>query len=353
MVNMSAITGIFYRNGSKVSYNQIKRMNDLLHHRGPDGSKIYFEDSVGFGHQMLKTTLESINEILPFEEDNLIITADARIDNRKELSEKLSIEDKVENSDSYFVLKSYQKWGENCPDKLLGDFTFVIWDKEKQIIFCARDHMGVKPFYYYLSDDVFFFSTEIKSILINQEVPRELNELKIAYHLIPLTTDRKSTFYKYVHILPAAHRFIISSEDYSVSNYWQLDCNLNFSADSEEEYYKRFREIFEESIRCRMRSNYKIGFELSGGLDSSSVICMAKKILNNENIKIESFSNVFKKFKEVDESYYINKVINSDGFNPHYINSDNISPLKDIENIFEFIRRATYFPQCIINLGII
>ncbi len=91
---MSAITGIFYRNDRIVDSKSIKNMNDNLSHRGPDGSKIWCEGSVALGHQMLHTTPESLHETLPFEEDGLIITADARIDNRKELSEKLNIEDK-------------------------------------------------------------------------------------------------------------------------------------------------------------------------------------------------------------------------------------------------------------------
>lgn len=106
---MSAITGIFYRDGRKVQPYQIKKMNDRLSHRGPDGSKVWCEGSVGLGHQMLFTTPESLHEELPFEEDRLVITADARIDNRKELSDKLGIEDKEEVSDSYFILKTYQK----------------------------------------------------------------------------------------------------------------------------------------------------------------------------------------------------------------------------------------------------
>ena len=113
---MSAITGIFYRNDSSAEYDQIKKMNDQLSHRGPDGSKVWYKGSVALGHQMLHTTPESIHETLPFEEDGLVITADARIDNRKELSEKLDIEDDEKVSDSYFILKAYQKWGENCPE---------------------------------------------------------------------------------------------------------------------------------------------------------------------------------------------------------------------------------------------
>ena len=95
---MSAITGIFYRDGQSVEYNRIKEMNDRLSHRGLDGSKVYCEGSVALGHQMLHTTPESLLETLPFEENGLVITADARIDNRKQLSKKLDINDNEEVS---------------------------------------------------------------------------------------------------------------------------------------------------------------------------------------------------------------------------------------------------------------
>jgi len=108
---MSAITGIFYRDGRKVDPELIKKMNDRLSHRGPDGSAVWCDGPVALGHQMLWTTPESLHEKLPFEdeESGLVITADARIDNRKELSEELDIEDKKNVSDSYFILKAYEK----------------------------------------------------------------------------------------------------------------------------------------------------------------------------------------------------------------------------------------------------
>ena len=118
---MSAITGIFYRDGRTVDSKLIKKMNDKLSHRGKDGSNIWCEGPIAFGHQMLFTTQESLQEKLPFHDKKarLVITADARIDNRKELSEELEIEDKENVSDSYFILKSYEKWGEKCPEHLL------------------------------------------------------------------------------------------------------------------------------------------------------------------------------------------------------------------------------------------
>ena len=168
---MSAITGIFYRNNHSVKFDQIKKMNDSLSHRGPDGSKVLNYESIALGHQMLYTTKESLKETLPFKDKSgLIITADARIDNREELADQLKIDNSPENSDSQFILEAYKKWGDKCPEKLLGDFAFAIWDIGEQKLFCARDHMGIKSFYYYLTDEHLFFATEIRHFLPTQKL---------------------------------------------------------------------------------------------------------------------------------------------------------------------------------------
>ncbi|PKL72843.1 MAG: asparagine synthase (glutamine-hydrolyzing) [Methanobacteriales archaeon HGW-Methanobacteriales-2] len=335
---MSGITGIFRRDGKDVDPADIKKMNDKIAHRGPDGSRVWCEGPVAFGHQMLHTTQESLHEILPFEdeESGLVITADARIDNRKDLAPQLSIEDNEYVSDSYFILKAYEKWGEKCPEELLGDFAFAIWDKNKEQLFCARDHMGVKPFYYYLNDAIFVFGTEIKAILSVFDVPYELNELKIAYYLMKVFTDKKFTFYKNIFSLTSAHSLTITKNDDFIRKYWEIDPNYNILMDSDEDYIHTFRDIFTEAVRCRLRSSFPLGFDLSGGLDSSSVVCMANHILDKTSSDphyINTFSMIFNDFPQVDERYYIEKVTTNPEIVPHMILSDNISPLKNIETI--------------------
>ena len=337
---MSSITGIFYKNGHYVDLKLIKEMNKRLSHRGPDGSNVWVDRSVAFGHQMLHTTPESIHETLPFqdEEAGLIITADARIDNRKELSKELKIEDKETIPDSYFILKSYQEWGEKCPKKLLGDFAFTIWDQNNEKLFSARDYIGIKPFYYYLSNEIFIFSTEIKALFTLKEVPYKLNEEKIATYLMDLEND-KSTFYKDIFSLKPAHSITIDYDNSKIKRYWKLDSNSEIIMESDEDYAEAFREIFAEAVNCRLRSAFPLGFELSGGLDSSSVVCMAKQIFENNNHpkkEIKTFSTIYDEFTECDERYYIKQVLNTGGFKPYFILGDNISPLEQIENILYY-----------------
>lgn len=263
---MSAITGIFFRKGKSVDSQLMKKMNDKLSHRGVDGSHIWVEGSVGLGHQMLHTTPESLHEKLPFIEEDLVITADARIDNREELAKKLGIDDVETVSDSYFILKAYGRWGEDCPDKLLGDFAFAIWDRKKEVLFCARDHMGVKPFYYYVDEEMFVFGTEIKALFEVEGVPYKLNKEKLALYLMKnYCLNPEFTFYKNIKSLPSANSLTIKKNTKKNERYWKLNPNLKIKMASEEYYLKAFRNIFSEAVRCRLRTNFSLGADLSGG----------------------------------------------------------------------------------------
>lgn len=346
---MSAITGIFRRDGKDVDPALIKKMNDKLGHRGPDGSKTWCEGPVAFGHQMLHTTPESLQETLPFkdEESGLVITADARIDNRKDLAPKLGIEDNEYVSDSYFILKAYEKWGEKCPDELLGDFAFAIWDGKN--LFCSKDHMGVKQLYYFSDDDIFLFSTEIKALFEIEEVIYELNERKLALYLLKDTCDNELTFYKNIKNLPAAHFLKIDKNDIKKYRYWKLDPNSQIVMASEEEYARAFLQIFEEAIQCRLRSAFPLGFDLSGGLDSSSIVCTVKTRLNQKTSSLDnninSFSRIFDETPESDEQYYINKVISIGGIKPCFISGDDVGLLENIGDILWQQDQPFYTPH--------
>ena len=332
---MSAITGIFFRDGRNADKNLMKEMNASLSHRGPDGSNIWANGPVCFGHQMLWTTPESLYETLPFEdeESGLVITADARIDNRDELSKELGIANKTEIPDSYFILKSYEKWGEECPKKLIGDFAFAIWDKEKEILFCARDHIGVKPFYYYLSDEIFVFAPEIKALNCIEEIQFNVNEIKIANYLVSNLEDQELTFFEDIYRLPAAHQLIIKNERIELVKYWPININKEKTLDSDEEYAQKFFKIFHEAVNCRLRCAFPIGSFLSGGLDSSSIVCTARRILSKNNSNLKTFSLIFDSLPKCDERYFINAVLNEGNLDPFLINGDQIPPLLDIERV--------------------
>ena len=156
---MSGICGIVRFDGKPAENIKIQKMLDVMHNCGNDAEKIWVAGSIGFGHKMLWTTPESFHEKQPLVSDdgNLILTADARIDNREEIFELLDVGEKKNDvvTDANLILRSYLKWGEECPKYLIGDYAFAIWDTESNKLYCARDTMGIKQFYYYMNEACF------------------------------------------------------------------------------------------------------------------------------------------------------------------------------------------------------
>lgn len=340
---MSGIVGVYYSDGRPTDRTNLEEMVEILAHRGPDGADVWCRNSVGLGHRMLWTTPESLEEKLPLanQTGDLVITADARIDNRGELITALAFTDRSpqEIADSQLILDAYKKWGERCPEHLLGDFAFAIWDGRKQTLFCARDHFGVKPLYYYLSDRIFAFASEIKALLCLPEVPRRLNEVRVADHLARIFEDKVITFYRDILRLPAAHSITVGRGETQIRSYWSLDPSHEVQLPSDEEYAEAFREILTEAVRCRLRSAFPVGSTLSGGLDSSSIACTARKLLAAEGDRhLHTFSAIFPGLPEedlpkIDERHYINAVLAIGGFEPHYVQADRLSPLADLDRV--------------------
>lgn len=343
---MSAILGIYYQD-RRLEPQSLAKMLDILAHRGEDGVNIWCQDSIGLGHRLLWTTPESLLEKQPLvnRNGNLVLTADARIDNREELISSLGLTnisaEKI--TDSQLILAAYEKWGQECPHKLLGDFAFAIWDEREQNLFCARDHFGVKPFYYYASDSIFVFASEIKAILCLPEVPQAINEIRIGDYLIGNFEDLAITSYKNVFRLPPAHKMVVSSARINIESYWSLDPSKETRFDSDEEYAAKFLEIFTEAVKCRLRSCSNVGSMLSGGLDSSSISCVARKLLP-EDRQLQTFSAIFDRVSECDERQYINTVINEGNYQPHYMHGDRRTALTDIDEIFWHEDEAFFAP---------
>ena len=163
---MSAIFGIIDFDGRPVEAAWLKSMQTDLSHRGPDRQGLYQESSMFLGHMLLQITPESVYDTSPYEEGGFVITADARLDERAAIMDRLDIPraEREYSTDSLLLLRSFLRFGKDFVRDIYGDFTIVIWDKEKKELFCARDQMGVKPFLYYFKDNRFVFSTELKSI---------------------------------------------------------------------------------------------------------------------------------------------------------------------------------------------
>ena len=329
---MSGIAGIYHLDGQPVCQQVLAGMVGMLAHRGPDRSGIWNNAAVGFGHCLLNMLSPSAYEKMPLvsRDTSYVLTADARIDNRKELIGRLGIpfSTSASVSDHLLILSAYEKWGESCLDQLVGDFSFAIWDAKAHRVFCARDHVGVKPFYYTVQGSRFAFASELKALLTLPGMHRQLNEEKVGDFLAGVFEDTSNTYYKGFYRLPAGHYMTIQPEGVEVKAYWQLDPSKEISLGSDEEYAMAFREHFEEAVACRLQSDYPVGSLLSGGLDSSSITCMAREVrARDRGEPINTYSVVFDTVSECDERPFIQKVLSQEGYNSHFVVGDTLDPM--------------------------
>ena len=260
---MSGIVGIYNIEGDLLESSGIRGMLNGIAHRGPDGEGVWNAGSVALGHQMLRTTPESLNEKLPLREEagDLTVTADARIDNRNELISTLHINGRPDRSvaDSEIILAAYKKWGEHCPEKLLGDFAFAIWDGARRSLFCARDPIGIKPFYYAFDGKTFRFASEPRGILGDKAVSKEPNLQMILRFLLNRFDGHEQTLYKNIYRLPSSYSMTVEKGGTRKCQYWDIDPEKKIRYRINEEYAEHFLSLFNDSVKACLRSYGQVG----------------------------------------------------------------------------------------------
>ncbi len=343
---MSGICGIVRFDGQTVKKEEVQNILDAMQNCGNDTEGIWIDGNVGFGHKMLWATPESLHEKQPLisKDANMVLTADARIDNREELFEKLDINgsDFDVITDIDLILLSYQKWGEDCPKYLIGDFAFIIHDIKNKKFVCIRDHMGIKPFYYYLSKDKFIFASDIEPIFANFEIEKIPNIEGINNILSSSSLEYTETLFRNISRLPLAHIMVIDNKSIASKRYWFPE-NININNElTLEEAGLKFYELLKKAVSSRLRSAYPIGCELSGGLDSSSITTIATEIKGNDNIK--SFSLRYGEMS-CDEGKYIEAVINQLGIEAHFVYAD----LLDYKNKYSIEHQYQLRPEWFVH----
>jgi asparagine synthase (glutamine-hydrolysing) len=349
---MSGIAGIIRRDGRGLD-DALARLDDALARRGFDASGSWRVGGVGLVHRASHATPEARLERQPLADPSrrLVVTADARLDNRAELAPSLDVAPYA--CDTEFLLAAYAVWGEACPERLVGDFAFAIWDERRRSLFCARDGMGARPLCYHESAGFFAFASDVESLLRLDEIPPTLDEAMIVDYLSANPGDASATFYSAVRRLPPGHCLTVDGSGVRLREYWRLDPGREVRFRRDGEYAEAFREIFFEAVRCRLRSASPIGATLSGGVDSSSVAATARALATETDGRpIHTFTWTFDDLPECDESEYVEAVLSGRGFVAHAVRGDETSPLGDAspfaggdgpcmgQNIF--LWRATY-----------
>ena len=355
---MSGIAVIWNLDGRPVEHSQLGQMTQLMEHRGPDGETHWFQGAIAIGHCALNTTAEDEGEKLPLpgEAAVLYLTFDGRIDNRKELQLLLDIEASGSRSrpvtDAELVLAAYRKWGEDCPVHLLGDFAFALWDGRRKRLFCARDCLGVRPFFYALAGNTFVCASEIRALYAVPSLKKDLNLAILTLRVMGRSVEYADTLYEGVSRLPMAHCLTVSQEGVRQRRYWDIDPGHQVRYRTDDEYAEHFRALFFEAVGSRLRSQAPIAALLSGGLDSSSIVCAAAQIRREGGTtqpNLEAFSMVFDRFS-CDERPFIDEVIRHSGVTANFHVGDRDLGEAALANIVRY-PGLLYSPQ-VLSLGV-
>jgi asparagine synthase (glutamine-hydrolysing) len=296
---LSGIAGIFHRDGAPIERELLQSLVDFLSYRGPDARESWIETSIGLGHTLLRTTLESSDERQPASVDGRYwIVADARLDCRAELIAELQRarrEVHFNAPDCELILQAYASWGTPCIDRLRGDFSFAVWDAGHKQLFCARDHFGIKPFYYAQVGELFLFSNTLNCIRMHPRVSGELNEAAIGdFLLFGLNYDNATTSLRDIQRLPPAHSLTVSARGVQSRCYWTPPTDGRIRYAKPEEYVENFQSLLEGAVADRLRTDH-VGILLSGGLDSSSVAAVAKEVTGKRSrgTEIRAYTHVY------------------------------------------------------------
>ena len=349
---MSGIVGIYHLNNRPVDKELLTKMADALRHRGLHGVGQWVRGKIGMAHMMFCTTPEAEYEKQPWTDESgqLCLTFDGRIDNRNELMDDLKKKDVHlrNDTDAEIVLQSYIQWGESCAHKIIGDFAFAIWDGRSHLLYCARDIMGIRPFFYYFDGIRFIWGSELHQFFVDKTIPRKPNEGRIGEFLAGLPKFTDDTLFHGIYRLPVAHYMIVRQNHLTKVRYWNIDSDRRITYCNDKEYTEHFLKIFKKAISCRLRSNGPIGADLSGGIDSSSVASVAHALLSQGKVplnRFETFSWIFPGC-EYDESRYIHEVVAQCNLQS---NTGILEPA-DLVLYHEFAHRSLDFPDYPTNI---
>lgn len=285
---MCGVVGIF---GKDWTINQLEAMIAIQNHRGPDASGIYVDPSktAGLGHNRLSIIDLSEAGRQPMEslDGNYKIVFNGEIYNYLELRRELESEFNFRTkTDTEVLIAAYQKWGANCLDHLIGMFSLIIWDENKKTAFVARDRFGVKPLYYHQKNDgTIFLASEIKTIH-SAGIIREPNSKSWANYLgYGITDGGKDTFWKEIFALPAGHLLTWKDGKTTISRWYDLaeKAKGEFDTRSDVEVQEEYLELMKESVKLRFRADVPVGINLSGGLDSSTLLGLVHALEKEES----------------------------------------------------------------------
>lgn len=322
---MSALAGILNSNGAPVDSTVLDEFERRLATLGPDGGSHIKTTTVGMVFRAHHTDRESRLERQP-----LVSTAghllawDGRLDNRAELISQLRECVDRSSTDVDIVMKSYLRWGTNFLAHLIGDFAFSLWEPSTRTLLLARDAFGTRPLYYHANPDGISWSSDLGSLLDLAAVPIEVDREYVASYLNS-APDLERTAYRHINAVRPGFGLIARNGHIEQREFWRPDVKREIRYPSDSDYEEQFLELFRDAVRCRLRSDRPVWAELSGGLDSSSIVCMADQIIASGNAqasRLETVSYVYDNSPASDERRFIAQIEAQRGRAGHHFHED-------------------------------
>lgn len=310
----------------------IESMNKAVRHRGPDGEGIYVDDNVSLGHVRLAIIdlSERGKQPMSNEDGTIWITYNGEIYNFRELREELIEKGHKfrSNTDTEVVIHAYEEFGSDCVHKFNGMWAFCVYDGTKNTLFLSRDRLGIKPLYYHYEGGRFIFSSEIKGILQHNIKREPDDEIIFDYLFFNLIDHTENTFFEGIKRLLPSHNaiFDLESKKLTLSKYYDLEKRIK-SSKFEEDF---LRDLFLDSVEKRLVADVPVGSCLSGGIDSSSIVCAMRIADNDQNIK--TFSLIFPE-DEIDESKYqeiVSKEVSAERYATSFFEEDILRDMHDM-----------------------
>lgn len=316
-------------------------MLNAMQHRGPDGTGIWSADHgrIILGHQRLAIIdPESGQQPMSNEDGTIWITFNGCIYNYLDLSHLLRQKGHRlrTHSDTEVIIHSYEEWGEDCIHYFIGMFAFAIWDEREQKLFCARDRLGIKPFYYYHAPDSLVFASEIKALLTLPEISAGINPDGLQEYITFQTVLGADTLFKDIKRLEPGHTLVAYPHRVMAPRpYWDLRFDIDTEHD-EDYFVEQLRVLLEDAVKIRLRADVPVGGHLSGGQDSSTVVCLANRLLKMPHEDFHTFTGTFGEGPEYDETAYARLVAQQLGTHYHEI-------VPAVQDFIDHLPRIIYY----------
>ena len=319
---MSAIGGIFNFDKGPVDDDLVSVLASQLAKRGPDGGDNVSLDSLAVVYRAFNTTPESHYEKQPLRSSRgQILCWDGRLDNREELITNLGEELRGDRSDAGIVMAAYLKWGFDCLSRIIGTFALSVWEPESRSLLLARDIIGAHDLYYQRNEKRVIWASDLRVLLDLAEIDLEVDEEYIAAYLTRLP-DPWQTPFKNLEAVPPAHAVVFTENSVVLRRFWALNPKHEIRYKTDVEYEEHFRHLFTQAVKCCLRSDRPVWSDLSGGLDSSSIVCMADHLIKNGEAQapmLETVSSIRDESKSSNELKFIRPVEERIGKQGHHV----------------------------------